>query len=473
MRLFPLKYLLAFLAVLSLTDVVAAPLPDLGNPSNAVLTHDEETQLGKDFIQAVRQHRSLLAYPLLTDYIQSLGERLVSYADAQGKQFHFFVVQDSEINAFAGPDATVGVNSGLILITQTESELGAVMSHEIAHVTQDHIARAIAEAKALSLPAIGASLAALLIGAESNNPNAGTGAAMAIAAGSIQHGINFTRSNEAEADAIGMHILYRTGFDPAAMPDFFARMQRTMLDYDDETPSFLKTHPVTPVRIADAKNRATQFPQRVFSSSQRYYLMQAQLRVETMGTWYEATNYFKRALKNGAPARQRAAQYGYALALLKNQEPLLAEIEMNKLVAADPAQLIYQMGLAQAEWANHKTTQALNVLKENLELYPDNYPLILQYATLLLDANQPEAARRLLLSHVQQNSCDSRFYDLLARAQAASGHLADAYLSRATLYAAAGDKHSAILQLEQALRLPQLDKNTIAIIKAKLHALTL
>ena len=207
--------------------VQANELPDPGERSATYLSPKMEKKLGKEFMKEVRLNLSILDDPIINDYIQNLGNKLAAHANAKNRKFHFFVVEDSMINAFAGPDSHIGVNTGTITAVTSESELASVMAHEIAHVSQHHIERLIKNAQFTSMAAMAGTLAAIIIGATSNSRslgNAATGTVMASMGAATQHMINFTREHEIEADNIGMKILYNAGFDPLAMPSFFARM---------------------------------------------------------------------------------------------------------------------------------------------------------------------------------------------------------------------------------------------------------
>jgi predicted Zn-dependent protease len=135
-----------------------------------------------------------------------------------------------------------------------------VIAHEIAHVTQRHIYRAYEASSRMSLPAAAAMIAAIIVATQA--PDVGIGALSAIQAGSIQMQIDFTRSNEQEADRFGLKTLARAHFDPRSMPVFFERLQQASRYYGAGAPEFLRTHPVTASRIADTRGRAETYPYR-------------------------------------------------------------------------------------------------------------------------------------------------------------------------------------------------------------------
>ena len=255
----------------------------------------------------------------MSEYIQDLGNRLVSHSASSAKQFTFFLVDDPQVNAFAGPGGYIGVHTGLVTSTESESELASVVAHEIAHVTQNHLFRAFDEYSRLSGPAALLMLGAVLLGATVSG-DAGMAALAGVQAGMAQAQINFTRANEEEADREGIKILAGANYDPRAMPVFFGRMAQATRLYESNMPEFLRTHPVTSNRIADAMGRAEQYPYKQSTPDNRYYLLRATLRLKSFKSPAEAVTFFRESLKEGRYRNEDAQRYGYALALTENRD---------------------------------------------------------------------------------------------------------------------------------------------------------
>ena len=259
-------------------------LPEMGDSSGTIFTPMQEQELGEAFFRSLHSETQVNKDPEVSEYIQTLGQKLAANSDNPAQPFHFFVVDNPEINAFAGPGGYIGVNAGLILVSEEESELASVLGHEIAHVTQRHLYQALQASGRIQMISFAAMLAAMLIGSRmggsggyqsqpyctsrnegcQRSTNAGQGLAMAAMGAGTQAMINFTRDNEAEADNIGMQILSRSEFDPRSMPTFFERMQQSTRFAGHGTPEFLLTHPVTVSRIADTRSRAEKFAYRQY-----------------------------------------------------------------------------------------------------------------------------------------------------------------------------------------------------------------
>ncbi len=294
-------------------EISSIELPDMGDSSGTLMTPEEENEFGEAFFRSLNAQITINQDAEIQQYIQTLGEKLVANSDAPAHPFHFFVVLENDINAFAGPGGYIGVNSGLLIMTEAESELASVMAHEIAHVTQRHLFRAAEAAQRLTIPTMAATLAAILLGSQS--PAMGQAAIMAIQAGSVQFQINFTRENEEEADRVGMQALAHAQFDPRSMPTFFERLQQSTRYYGQNIPEFLRTHPVTASRISDTRGRADTYPYKQYPDSLYYQLTKAKIQALTAQDLPEIARYFQGKSAQGTAEQRVVARYGLGLIL--------------------------------------------------------------------------------------------------------------------------------------------------------------
>jgi len=412
-----------------------------------------EHQMAKSFMRGVRANFNIVDDPLVQNYIQNLGQHLTNHTKNLDKKFHFFVVDNDSINAFSGPDGNVGINSGIFLATNSESELASVLAHEITHATQKHILRAQDEQKGLFLPEVAttAAIIAASMASKSNSmANATSGAVMAGLAGSSQYAVNTIRSFEWEADRIGMKVLYLSGFNPTAMPDFFEHVARSNLNSMNGIPSMLLDHPVTAERIADARNRAMQYKKHKITINPDYFLIKARLKVFTSEIDYRIYNYFKIHMLDKKKWDRDAAKYGYALFLAGSSKISQAEENINSLIKKNPHNVIYQLALAEIKNKDNKSNEALVMIQKLLSNKPDFYPVIMKYAETLIQAKHYQLAEDFLKAQTQNYADDPRVYDLLALAQSQNGHFKDAYRTRAKLFSLLGYDKAAQLQMDQA-----------------------
>lgn len=439
-------------------------LPSLGDSSSSTLSIENENRLGKQFMMVVRRQLPLIDDDLATQYLQTIGDKLASHSNKGNRHLYFFLVDNPTINAFAGPGGYIGVNTGLILNSTSESELAGVLAHEITHVTQRHIARMINQQKNLQLPTMGLLLATLLVGLTGNPGSASiaTGAAVATMAGSAQSMINYTRNFEYESDRIGMDLLYKSGFDPNGMPDFFNRMQKYSLDYGGDVPEYLRTHPMTSRRISESLNRVNQYPKRTYKNSLHYYLVQARLKADTDKTAQESVNYFKGKLQLNIknPTYKQGLNYGYSLALNDNKQYPQAYAIAKRLHQKNPNEIYYQLLEAHILFNMGKSKQALDKLKLSHELNPNYLPVSRRYAQTLIQVKQYKQAETILKALVLEYPNEPKLFVLLSKTQAKQNDLSAAYQSRATALLLLGYQKQALIQLRQALRTSKSNKHS-------------
>ncbi|MBN4069178.1 M48 family metallopeptidase [Beggiatoa alba] len=444
----------------------AENLPDIGDTAGRILTPEDERQIGAQFYRQLQQSVTLVDDPEINQYLRALGLSLVSNSDNPFQPYLFFVVDDPSVNAFAAPGGYIGIHSGLIFAARNEGELASVLAHEIAHITQRHIARAI-EAQTKSAPLnTAALLAAILLGA-SGNGQAATAAVATVVAGSAQSSINFTRANEKEADRAGITILARSNIDPGAMSDFFGRLEQVSRINKSALPEFLRTHPVTQSRIADSRARADQYKEIGRKDSQYFQLIKARLRVLLANDKKNILRQFE-SEANKKNARV-STQYGYALALTERGQYGKARKILNALLAQSPDDNHYISALAKVELGDNNDTGAIKLLAGSFELNPHNHAVTLNYAAALLLANKAQDARELLQTHLRrsqpQRSLGVQFaltYKLLAQALGETGETIEAHEALAEYYLLSGNNSSAIDQLEIAVKLAEQQDNLAA-----------
>ncbi|MCA2453355.1 M48 family metalloprotease, partial [Vibrio alginolyticus] len=286
------------------------------------------------------------------------------------------------------------LHSGLFLHARSESELASVVAHEIAHVTQRHLARSM-EDQARRSPATLAALAgALLLSIAS--PEAGMAAITAATAGNMQSQINYTRSNEKEADRFGIATLAKAGFDVQAMPRFFGRLADEYR-YASKPPPMLLTHPLPEDRVADSRQRAQAYPPMRIAPSIDYHLARARIVARYAGIDGQAAlGWFERTQKKASADIMPSFDYGRALVHLDNKRLSQAEPILKKLLAQDPGNPFYLDAMTDLYIEKKQPQKAVELLNSALKRNPQNKVLTINYANALLEANQNDQAVRTL-----------------------------------------------------------------------------
>ena len=424
-------------------------LPELGDAAEAALSPADERALGEAFMREIRARLTLVDDPLVERYVQSLGYRLAASSARRDLAFTFFVVDDESLNAFAAPGGFIGLNSGMILATESESEFASVLAHEIAHVTQRHIVRAIDHASRSNLPVLAGILAAVIVGA--HDVEAGQATAAAVIGTRAQSQINFTRQNEMEADRVGIRILADAGFDPRAMAGVFEKLENAAR-YSARPPEYLSTHPVTTNRIAEARDRAERLPYRQHESSERYYLVRARLRVRTATDARQVLEQLVDEHSTGHAQSAAANAYGQAIAMIRLGRDDDARAILEHLVETYPDRLTFLDELAGTLLRSGNLPRALELYSEGLALYPNDRILVRGYAAALNEAGRPADILTLIDEFGRSNAIGSEMYRLRADAYQRLGRMSESRSDLAEYYYQSGRLDQAISQLRLASR---------------------
>ena len=448
----PRAFRLTVIALVFAASALAEPsraesrLPDIGEAAGEALSRAEENRLRDAFWRQIRKRLRLVEDPEIADYITSLGQRIAG-ADPD-REYRFLVVDTPTVNAFAGPGGIIAVNAGLVTLTESESELAAVLAHEIAHVTQRHLARLLDRSQLGSLAALASVLAAIAISTQ--DVNAGQAVLAAGIAGTQQSALKYSRANEREADRTGMVLLDQAGFDPKAMPEFFERFQDWQR-FTSTPPEFLSSHPVTVARIADTRGRAEP---RSYRESAEYDLMRAKLRLRLSPSPDAARTYFEARVESGEGTE--SDRYGLALALAALNRPREALPMLRGLMTDFPRQPAHRVAAARALTATGDEESARNLLAESVERFPDHSALGRDYAFSLIQAGKPDEAVEVLRHFERRPSPDSGIHRLLGLAHQRAGRRAASHMALAEFHHANGDIGLALRQLDLALEDPAI-----------------
>jgi predicted Zn-dependent protease len=505
-------------------------LPDIGSSAGELLTPARQAEYGGMMLRELRNYGYLLDDPLVDDWLNTMGTRLGSNSAQPQQRYTFFMMKDRQINAFATLGGYIGMNAGLVLTAEREDEVAAVLSHEIAHVTQQHVLRGVERAQRDQIPILLGMLAAVVAAQQAGGNSSGDATMAAITSGMglmQQRQINYTRSNESEADRLGIRTLARSGYDVDAMAGFFERMSAAMRGNEGgySTPDFLRTHPVNITRISEAKSRAeqmkkdtvlltTQTPtgvrqERVNPSEPdasrdplgkgnpllpgglqlslpdsslprgatgQFDWARERLRVLSATTPSELVREYeglKRSQKDGLTDAQR---YGVAIARLRDggTASKQALLELQQLETEYPDNLWVELALGEAESRNGLHAEANRRFDALLKRLPQSRPVALTYARVLNEQGGVEAGRRaqaMLRPLLARAGDDAVFQATFARASELAGdssRASEAYAEAAYLN---GRPEQALIQFQTLLKQPGLDYVSRARVDARIETI--
>ncbi|MEQ9916188.1 M48 family metallopeptidase [Pectobacterium aroidearum] len=417
-------------------------LPDIGTTAGGTLSINQELAMGDFYVRQLRAGAPLINDPLLSNYINQLGNRLVKQADSVRTPFHFYLIRNDDINAFAFFGGNVVLHSALFRYADSESELASVLAHEISHVTQRHLARSMeSQQRSAPLTWVGALGSILLAMA---NPQLGMAALSGTLAGAQQGMITFTQANEQEADRIGIQVLQRAGFDPQAMPNFLQKLA-DQSRYASRPPEMLLTHPLPESRLSDARNRANQMRSTPVQSSQDFLFA----KIRTFGMYGSPdrplSNDLLEQWEKGNVREQLAAKYGRAIQFYQAKKYDEARNVLQPLLSSAPENPWFLDMMTDIDLGQNRAAQAISRL-QNAPGAQANPVLQLNLANAYVEGKQPAAASKILYRYTYAHPDDSNGWDLLAQAAAAQGQRAEELAARAESLALSG-------QLDQAIRL--------------------
>jgi len=461
-------FMLLLLWQVSYANSVDIDLPEIGDSAGSLISPQQEYRIGQAYFWRIQKSVDLVDDTEINSYLSKLGQRLVMYSTSPSLTFRFFMVANPSVNAFAAPGGFIGVNSGLLLTSQREDELASVLAHEISHVTQRHLIRSFEKNNQASLPRTAAMVGAFLLAAA--DPQAGIAAMTVLQASGVQARIDHTRAHEAEADNLGMLNLVKSGFDAQAMPTFFERLQdSSRFNKGNAVPDFLRSHPVTTSRIAEARGRAASHQlKRQLRDNLQFYLMREKIRVMSTTNLMGLKQYYEAVIVDGNYRNFMAVRYGLSLVMSAMGDYRQAMAELKKLIVLDEERLTYQLAMADIEIARGRVSKALKIYQTNQKIFPDNQALSIKQVSALIQSGSPDQARKLLLRQLVIGNKSSKVYKLLAQTSGDMNNVSDAHGWLAEYYYSAGRIKQSVDQLKLAVKASEDSPYELAKFNARL-----
>lgn len=439
-------------------------LPDISGPASAELSISKEIELGQILISQVRGHLPVANDPELSQYIHSLGTRITSAGINSNFPFTFILINNSDVNAFALPGGIVAINTGLLTLSEKESEVASVFAHEIAHVTQRHIARNFANAKSFSvisaLTLLGSILAAAYGGGE-----LGQAALITTQSGLQERQLAYSRSFEQEADRVGMQFLVNANIDPQGMPAFFEKLNKHTQLNRGQIPEFLSSHPLTSNRISESKSRANQYSGSFTSNTIHFdYAKARAIAISTSPS--QIVDFYRK--KNKTPGSLSETEtYTYALSLSRAGKSQQALQQLKLISQNADNELTIKLAKAQIQIIDGQYAQAEKLLKSLEQIYPSNSSIKYYLATTLSENGNPLLALQKL-DEVDNSHPYNPAFDKLEAKVASKAKIAwRSHESLSDYYAAHGQYGTAMEQIQLSLRASGIDSNSKARIEAK------
>jgi predicted Zn-dependent protease len=423
-------------------------LPSFGE--TGVVPVGQEYMMGRVWLMSFRRQVPAVEDPLLQDYLETLIYQLAETSELKDRRLTLITVDNPTINAFAVPGGVVGVHNGLVRQAQTESQLASVLTHELGHISQRHFSRSVEAAQRSKIPTLLGMLGGM-VAIAAGSGDAGIAAITGTQAAAQQNQLKFSRAHEKEADRVGIQNLARAGMDPNGAANMFEVMQ-SISRSSRRPPEFLLSHPLTATRIADARNRARQYPSRVYTDNLDFQLMRTRVQASFFRDYDEAEAYYrKRLARKGRSAEFQ--QYGLVLALTSKREFAEAMELLQPLREYRPDNLPYILAEADIYTESGEFDDALALLGKHWMLMPGNYPLTMAVSKTHLRAGRYKEAEKILDSQSRRRPSDPYVWYVLAETQGLTGNTYGLHQSRAQYFFLNGQMLQARSQLGYALQL--------------------
>ena len=438
--------------ILAITFEVFAEeeIPVIGDASSSAISIASEYNLGRLYMAQLR--RSLPEYidPVSQDYTEHLVYRLSEFSELTDRRLEIALIDEKSINAFAAPGGIVGVNAGLIFQTDTEGQLASVLSHELAHLSQRHFARRMQRQKDRSLANSLMILGSIALAGATSNPNALLVGQQAI----TQQNLSFSRGDEQEADRIGFKNMVLAGFDPKSTSYMFEKLQSLSRLSGSNELEFLRSHPLTKNRIADAQSRAQGYENKNYRNSIDYELIRNRSILHFAKASRQAVAIFEKEVEDAKSEREElAAYYGLGLAYSKDKKHTLALEKMREALKRDSENLILQIGILELHIAAENFFEAEALASSLLSTNPNNYPISMLYNKVLMNKADYETGEEVLRELTLIRPNDPQVWYWLAEVQGLDKNIIGLHMSRAEYFFLTGSYETSIKHLRMALEL--------------------
>ena len=444
-------------------------LPSLGDTSSAVISQQQEHELGQAWLRAYRSRIAEYNDPLLYDYLDNLLTKLAIHSELQDHRLSLVVINNASMNAFAVPGGVIGVHLGLFRYAKSEDQLASVLAHELAHLSQRHFARRVAEQRKNTVTTMAGMLASLVLAATVGG-DASIAAMTATQAVAMENSLRYSRQNEQEADRLGIETIYAAGMDPAAVGGMFEEMLRATRYTGNKPPEFLLTHPLTEKRVADANSRVAQYPKKHYPDNLEYHLMRARAMLAIARSPAAALDRFQSEVKGDTQSRE-AARYGTVIAHAALGNVTEAREALAPLLKASPDRLTYQLQDIALDRQVGKYVNAAEKTQQLLRQRSNSYPLRMSLAETYMKANRYTESEQLLREMAHDYPDNPYIWFQLAEVSGLAGNIAGVHKARAQYYILNGVFDKAREQLGYARKLLINDFKEVAIIDQQLRDL--
>jgi predicted Zn-dependent protease len=419
-------------------------------PQGHCITLQEERELSKEFMAVVRAQFPLIDDPVITDYVNRVGQRILSVVPPQPFEYQFYVLREDVYNAFATPAGHIFFNSGLFAAMQSEEELAGVIGHEIAHVVCRHISDRIESSKKIGMATLAGMVAGVLLGA-----GGAAAAASAVTVGSVAAGqtaaLAYSRDNEMQADQLGLEYLALAGYSGKGLLTSLKTIRSKQWYGSEQIPTYLTTHPASEERMSVIdnwlhQNRSAAAPNRKEVGG----FDLAHTRLIALYTDVKAALARFKADIEASPDSPMA-HYGYALALTRVDQWHEAAEHMKRAIEGNAMATSMLQDLGKIYFHDGQYEKAMETLSvSSSEKNPESR---LYLGRTLMELGRMAEAKDTFENLVRYNESFTQAYYYLGESSGRLGDMFSAHYNLGRYYRQKGDLKNAGFHLNRALKL--------------------
>ncbi len=428
--------------------------PYLGVPRASALSAEEERIMGEQFLIQIRQTLDLLDDDYAQQYVNALGQYLLKAVEVKYWPFHFYLVKDNDLNAFAGPGGHIFIFSGLINEMDEIDEVAAVMCHEIAHVTARHLAHRIDQSKNLGWATLAGILAGILIGG-----SAGAAIMAGSQAATAQAQLHYSREDERQADQLGFKYTDQSTFDPAGLIAALTKIQKNQWIGTDTIPPYLLTHPTGPERTSSLDIMLRDYSKTPDSTeAARFRALWPFFKTIVKAKSKEprdAEREFKRELEKNPDSG--LAHFGLGLVMNEKSEYDLAIAHFQKALLTQPKSVPVLRSLGRSYQMKGQDAEAIAVLEKALRIDPQDVSLTFLLAFSYQNLQKYKEAIRLYERLVAMNAASVQVFYNLGVSYGKEGKLALAHYNFGVYFKRLGKRGKAMFHFQKAEELAKND----------------
>lgn len=422
-------------------------------PAAYSITIQEEEELSREFLRAVKKHFNLIRDPFVVGYVNKIGGNILSSMPSQPFDYQFYVVKQHVYNAFATPAGHIFINSGLLVALENEEELAGILAHEIAHVVSRHISQNIDRSPKINMATLAGVVAGILIGS-GGSAELGNAVMVGSMAAGQSASLAYSREDELQADQLAFNYLDNTGYGSMGLLTSLQKLRSKQWFGTDQIPAYLMTHPASEERMANidthiANNQLPETKRRQIDNGV-FRFVQATLS----GKYSDAETAlaaFDSQLKTHPG--DTIALYGKALALAQTGDYPNSVIYMKKALEKDALNPVMQKELGRIYFLEGQYPKALQSLEGSVGLASEDNESLFYLSRTHMELGNLDQAADGFNTILKKNRAETKAYLFLGNIYGMQGNMGEAHYYLGKYYQLKGSWKTAVVHLEKALPL--------------------